>query len=260
MAKLSLIVRELVSSGSLQGKAEGLVESILQKLRSWKRDVPAQLQWPAKDSSLDPLAATLNVGFHQVQILACLGQAKRHQLVSAISVDTERVLIALREEVAYNAQQICIVAAQITTNSQELMLPHEFFQAIFTAGVAAFTQLQSNSISSKQIGRMALSNCSLVLNSVREAYDPVPWMINVLKRLSEMADSGTEDSDAVQGSTMYSSSAAARQESGGMSPGQNGGSFDDWLHCFPTDGDPFCLQTNLDFSAPGSALDDLLRM
>lgn len=72
MAKLSLIVRELVSSGSLQGKAEGLVESILQKLRSWKRDVPAQLQWPAKDSSLDPLAATLNVGFHQVQILACL--------------------------------------------------------------------------------------------------------------------------------------------------------------------------------------------
>ncbi|KAI7718733.1 hypothetical protein KC353_g3547 [Hortaea werneckii] len=185
MAKISLILRDLVSAGFLQNKPELPLEAIHERLKTWERELPSTLRWPTKDKALDPLAATLLVAFHHVQILACLGQARCQKLFSTSSGGN--AVDGLVNKMSSNAEQVSALATVMTTRSHEPVVPHEFFQAVFTAGVVGFTQMRSGVPTTNALGRAALYNCSLVLSSVRETYDPAPWMINLLDRLSGMA-------------------------------------------------------------------------
>lgn len=170
-AKLSLILHQIVMTRFIPGQKKYTTAFLQESLEGWRADVPHEIDWSHDPLGNNLLASCLSILFDHHLILANLGgplsQPSAHDQHSDLA-----------------AQRISTLGSSIVVKSQALHVPHETFQGIFLAGVVSYTQMRSANSTIAQLGYSNLNNSKMVLHSVLEAWDPVPWITTLFERLS----------------------------------------------------------------------------
>lgn len=177
VAKLSMIVRDIVMSRWYPRRPPCTSESLQAKLTQWREELPPTLAWQEDmpDHS-NPFSMTLSVQYNHHLILIYLGLIPPVGLQTSDDHDDDVMTAA--------AQHISTVACTVVTKSNILAIPHELFHGIFLAQVVFYTKLKSANRLMAQFGRSALTNCQMVLHESRECWDPSPWIMQLFDSLS----------------------------------------------------------------------------
>ncbi|KAL3462128.1 fungal-specific transcription factor domain-containing protein [Aspergillus heterothallicus] len=178
IARLSVILRDIVMNRFYPGRPRFGVERLHARLSRWREELPACLQWQddAPDH-LNPFSMTLSAQYDHHVILVYLGQSIGGSL--STSDDAEHADITDSA-----AQHISAIACAAVTRSSVLVMPHEFFHSIFLAQAVFYTKLKSHNKLIVQLGRSALTNCQMVLHESVECWDPSPWIMQLFDSLS----------------------------------------------------------------------------
>ncbi|KAE8143805.1 hypothetical protein BDV38DRAFT_276875 [Aspergillus pseudotamarii] len=178
IAKLSLILRDIVMSRFYPGKPAIPSEELHDKLSHWKQAVPSALDWTGETADYqNPFSVSLLVQYNHHLILIYIGHLPDDNICSP----KERE----REEIASTAaQNISAAACTIVTKSSFLSVPHEVFHGVFMAQAVFYTKLKSPNPLVAQLGRSALNNCQMVLHAICECWDPAPWIMQLFEGLS----------------------------------------------------------------------------
>lgn len=176
VAKLSLVLHQIVRTRWLPGRMNDPLPLLREALAQWRNEVPTSLDWELPQAANNMLASCLSILFDHHNILSHLGLSDNSS--SSLALDEAE------QESQLAAQRISSLASSIVVKSQPLLVPHEVFQGIFVAGVAAYTQMRSPQPVIAQLGRSILSNGQMVLHNVCDAWDPAPWVMNLFERLS----------------------------------------------------------------------------
>ncbi|KAF9887913.1 hypothetical protein FE257_009435 [Aspergillus nanangensis] len=180
IAKLSLILRDIVMSRFYPGRPLVHPVELHGRLSSWRGQLPASLSW--SDEMADhsnSFSMTLSVQYNHHLILLYLGHMSKDSPSSS------------RQEYDHNmeitrsaAQHIAKVACTAVTKSSVLLVPHELFHGIFMAQAVFYTKLKSTNSLLAELGRSALTNCQMVLHESCECWDPSPWIMQLFDSLS----------------------------------------------------------------------------
>ncbi|KAK5174817.1 uncharacterized protein LTR77_001900 [Saxophila tyrrhenica] len=171
VAKLSLILRQIVYTRWLPGRMKNSSDVLQTSILNWRRELPPALDWGLAASPDNMFTPTLSMLHDHHLILAHLGSQQNDATGSAMVMEQA-------------AQRISTVASSIVVRSQFLNYPHETFQALFLAGVASYTQLRSPQPTVAQLGRSTLSNCMMALRSVYDNWDAASWVMDLFEKLS----------------------------------------------------------------------------
>ena len=175
VATLSLVLHQIVRTRWLPGRMKDPLPLLRNSLTQWRREIPTSLDWDQPQSANNMLASCLSILFDHHNILSHLG----------VSDDTTLQIPDGAEQVSQlAAQRISTLASSLVVKNQPLLVPHEVFQGIFVAGVAAYAQMRSPQPIIAQLGRSILTNGQMVLHNVCDAWDPSPWVMNLFERLS----------------------------------------------------------------------------
>jgi hypothetical protein len=191
-AKLSLVLHQIVYTRFAPGSKSASVSGLHESLQQWKEEVAPGIDWDKDPFNNNLLATCLSILYNHHIILISLG-----------STDPQAVLGTDPSESA--GQRISTAASSIVIKSQSLMIPHETFQGIFLAGVVSYTQMLKPNSTIAQLGYSNLNNAQMVLHSVLEAWDPVPWITTLFDRLSsnlqKKQQNGIESRDGILNGT-----------------------------------------------------------
>ncbi|OJJ08790.1 hypothetical protein ASPVEDRAFT_417849 [Aspergillus versicolor CBS 583.65] len=191
ISKLCLIVRDIVMSRFAPGRPRVPPAELHQRLNVWRDCLPAILSWTddfdANFSNMGPFTMTLMAQYYDHILLLYLGQSPLKD--RGARLDEEHPDIEDITDTA--AQKISSVACTMVTRSLTLLMPHEFFHAIFPAQATFYTKLRSPQKLVTQLGRSALNNCQMVLHSSYDCWDPSPWIMQLFNGLSSRLAEGT---------------------------------------------------------------------
>lgn len=177
-AKLSLILHQITLTRFIPGQKKYTTAFLQESLERWRNQVPPEIDWEKDPLGNNLLASCLSILFDHHLILANLGCSSSHASTSfATSTGFE-------QHADLAAQRISTLGPAIVVKSQALHVPHETFQGIFLAGVVSYTQMRRQDPMIAQLGYSNLNNSKMVLHSVLEAWDPVPWITTLFDRLS----------------------------------------------------------------------------
>ncbi|KAL5333789.1 fungal-specific transcription factor domain-containing protein [Aspergillus crustosus] len=187
IARLSLLVRDIVSSRFAPGRPRVHPDELHRRLLQWRESLPPVLSWsddPVADlGNLDPFAMTLLAQYNHHILLLYLGQ-------NLNSAPAESDPYTSSEITDTAAQQISAVACTMVTRMLTLTMPHEFFHGIFLTQAVFYTKLRSPNKLLAQLGRSALTNCQMVLHESRDCWDPSPWIMQLFNGLCSRVSEG----------------------------------------------------------------------
>ncbi|CAG7935925.1 unnamed protein product [Penicillium olsonii] len=178
VAKLSLILRDIVMSRFYPGRPPIPSEQLHEKLTYWKQGLPQTLHWGEDEADhQNPFSISLFVQYNHHLILIYIGHPPDENICPRMERE--------REEITNSAAQtISAAACSIVTKSSFLSVPHEMFHGIFLAQAVFYTKLKSSNQLMAQLGRSALNNCQMVLHTVSDCWDPGPWIMQLFEGLS----------------------------------------------------------------------------
>jgi hypothetical protein len=179
MAKLSLILRDIVATRFDPGRKAATVANLNDALQTWRQQVPAEISWTENSTNMNIFASCLCIQYNHHLILAHLESFS----ADAMSTIGDSPSISVRHISESAANRIATLSCSIVTRSQVLFMSHEAFQGLFLAMVVFYTQMKSSQTMLAQLGRTALNNCQLVLHGAREAWDPSPWIMKLFDNL-----------------------------------------------------------------------------
>ncbi|KAL4966545.1 Zn(II)2Cys6 transcription factor [Aspergillus stella-maris] len=184
IAKLCLIVHDIVNSCFAPGGTRIVPESCHQRLRYWRECLPANLRWNEHSvtdiGNAEPFTMALMAQYYDKILLLYLGQGHDRRKGSHLREDFSDI-----EEITdAAAQQISDVACIMVTRSLTLLVPHEFFHRIFLAQATFYMKLRSPQRLVAQLGRSALNNCQMVLHESLDCWDPSLWIMQLFDGLS----------------------------------------------------------------------------
>lgn len=177
IAKLSLILRDIVMSRFYPGRPPVPADELHARLTRWREELPSTLEW--QDEMVDhsnPFSMTLSVQYHHHLILIYLGRAPDDNLHNHENNDYTITSSA--------AQHISTMACTAVTKSSILVMPHELFHGIFLAQAVFYTNMKSPNQLLASLGRSALTNCQMALHASCECWDPSPWIMQLFDNLS----------------------------------------------------------------------------
>ncbi|KAL3483866.1 fungal-specific transcription factor domain-containing protein [Aspergillus germanicus] len=178
-AKMSLIMREIITSRFHPGNEP--VESTVfhARLDQWKSELSPTLTWDDEvpDAS-NPFSLSLSVQYNHHLILNSLGPLRGSNTLYHLDEQA-------REEIVDSAaENISTVLTTLVTKSSLLTVPHELFHGMFLAQAAFYTRTKSPNKLVARLGRSALNNCQMVLRVVSEFWDPSPFIMQLFENLS----------------------------------------------------------------------------
>ncbi|KAL4939429.1 hypothetical protein BDV06DRAFT_231057 [Aspergillus oleicola] len=192
IARLSLIVRDIVNSRFAPGGQRVPPELSHQRLRYWRESILAVLQWSENSTTdsrgTEPFTMTLMAQYYDKVLLLYLGQGLDRKQASHHREDRADI----EETTDAVAQQISDVACAMVTRSLTLLVPHEFFHGIFLAQATFYMKLRSPQRLVAQLGRSALNNCQMVLHESLDFWGPSPWIMQLFDGLSSRLAEGPQ--------------------------------------------------------------------
>ena len=181
MARLSLILREIVITRFSPGKSAQSMVPLNDLLLNWRKELPLELSWSDTTTDLSVFSTCLAIVYNHHLILTHLERPSTNGPVAAMSAGGYPPLYQHVLESA--AQRISELASRMVTRSYALLMPHEAFQGLFIAEVIFYTQMKSTQPIVAQLGRMSLGSCQMVLHDAKEAWDPAPWVMKLFDNL-----------------------------------------------------------------------------
>lgn len=243
-AKLSLILHQIVMTRFIPGRKKYSTSFLQDSLERWRQEVPPEIDWARDPQSNNLLASCLSILFDHHLILANLGCSQSHASTRFASYS------GFDQQSDMAAQRISTLGASIVVKSHALHVPHETFQGVFLAGVVSYTQMGRQDPIIAQLGYSNLNNSKMVLHSVLEAWDPVPWVTTLFERLS--ANLQKKQASGVDTAANQNNGTAANNlgDSDDMFSGQNM----DYGICSPWQSNPM-LNALFDFSEDFAGFD-----
>jgi Fungal specific transcription factor domain len=191
VAKLSIILRQIVLSRSDPTCDADTIEMLRNMLNRWQTELPPIVNWQNPANMADVYATSLKIVFHHHLIVLHLGDP--HSISNTINrgmeQDTQSAKIA---ELA--AQTISSSALALMMNSMVSRMPHEVFSGFFIASIVFYRQMKQPNIVLRQLGQAALDNCQMVMYEARERWDAAQWALRIFQFL--LSKSGNDESQA----------------------------------------------------------------
>ncbi|KAF2247885.1 hypothetical protein BU26DRAFT_519683 [Trematosphaeria pertusa] len=185
IAKLSLILRQIMLSKS-NGKYDAQVIANLHRLlEQWQADLPAAVDWRTPGNATNLCAMSLKIIFHHHLIVIHLGEPPCGSPDTNSQVDMDSLSIKLAESAA---QTIASSAIALMTGSMVGNLPHEVFPGFFIAGIVFYRQMKNQNAMLAQLGQAALDNCQMVMNEARDNWDAAQWALRIFDFLLSKTD------------------------------------------------------------------------
>lgn len=176
IAKLSLILRQIVKSRYGHNDDSTKAEDLHARLREWQSKLPEVVDWSKQSNTTSLFAIGLKIVFHHYLILVYLDKAGRSIVGSPQSysiADTSSKVAKLA------ASAISSTALTLLTNSMISRMPHEIFPGYSIAGIVFYRHIQQREPMMAQFGRAALDNCQMVMNEARDHWDAASWMMRI---------------------------------------------------------------------------------
>jgi hypothetical protein len=198
VAKLSIILRQIVVSRSDPTCDSDTIEMLRNMLNHWQTELPAMVDWRRPSTNMaDVYATSLKIVFHHHLIVLHLGDP--HSISSTINHemehDTQSAKIA---ELA--AQTISSSALALMMNSMVAKMPHEVFSGFFMASIVFYRQMKQPNNILRQLGQAALDNCQMVMYETRERWDAAQWALRIFQfLLSRSGADGSQEQGTWEG-------------------------------------------------------------
>ncbi|KIW19141.1 hypothetical protein PV08_03433 [Exophiala spinifera] len=183
MSKLSLLLREIISTRFDPNRAQARMANLHETLQEWHNALPPTLRCSENDKSSNPFATCLAILYDHHLILSHLGRPT----TGATSTTSENGSLGggapSRPITEVAAQRISSLACTFTRKNESLVMPHEVFQGLFLAQAVFYTQMKSPLPLVSQLGFQALNSCQMVWHDIYEAWDPAPWISKLFDNL-----------------------------------------------------------------------------
>lgn len=177
-AKLSQIMREIITSRFYPGRQPVMSEDLYAKLTRWKADLVSTLTWNAEvpDPS-NPFSMSLSVQYNNHLILIYLGHMRGEDTCRRDEREIEEIVDSA-------AHHIPTVVCTLVTKSALLTVPHELYHGIFLAQAAFYERMRSPNKLVARLGRSALTSCQMVLQTISEFWDCGTFILQLFENLS----------------------------------------------------------------------------
>ncbi|EAW24604.1 Zn(II)2Cys6 transcription factor [Aspergillus fischeri NRRL 181] len=180
MARLSPILRDITHCRS--GDRKLYPQVVHAQIEAWRADLEVSLQqWPGGSPSLT-WSTALEVIYNYYLLLLYIDKpdVSRQQMFYR-QPGSER---PSQELVESTARAIASKAITLMTKARLSYLPHEVFPGFFVAGIIHYRQTQQNDPMVAQMARASLDNCRVILNEVKEFWEPGEWAIEIFDFLN----------------------------------------------------------------------------
>ena len=212
LSKLSLILRQIVNVRFNVGFTT-TPQSLHESLNSWRRELPPGISWPEYGPPTSIFSESLKLLFHHHLILIYLARGDTDPAGLSQCTNSD----APTSEIAKSAAQtISAASLNLMTKSMVHSMPQEIFPAFFVAGIVFFRLIRRSQSLVAQLGQSALDNCQIVLNEVRDCWEPAFWGMRIFDFLLAGVNKRVKSNDetADQEEVNVSSPALAAAESG----------------------------------------------
>lgn len=130
--------------------------------------------WSDKSSEdLSIFASTLAIMYNHHLIVTYVNNGAAEQ-TGPINPSSPLMPGAAHEATNMVAQQISLVACGVVTTSEILQAHNELLHGVFVVAVVFYTQIKSSNRTTAQLGLSGLSSCKMVLQAIRNTWDPSP--------------------------------------------------------------------------------------
>ncbi|KAF2687386.1 hypothetical protein K458DRAFT_415639 [Lentithecium fluviatile CBS 122367] len=185
IAKLSLILRQIVLSRSKGANDSQKTANLHRLLNQWQSDLPTVVDWQKPSNFTNLCAISLKIIFHHHLIVIHLGEPHLGPPAINHRVDPDNPSLKIAESAA---QTIASSALTLMTSSMVSSLPHEVFPGFLIAGIVFYRQMKNHDGIVAQLGQAALDNCQMVMNEARESWDAAQWALRIFDFLLSRSD------------------------------------------------------------------------
>ncbi|KIW42284.1 uncharacterized protein PV06_05847 [Exophiala oligosperma] len=181
LAKLSLILRRIVNTRFNVGLDSTTPQALRDLLGQWRHELPAVMTWSDHGSSSSIFSECLKILYHHHLILIYLSRGDGG--TGPASAGLANMEVPMSEIAESAAQTIASTSLSLMTRSMVHSLPQEVFPAFFVAGIVFFRLIRRSPSLIAQLGQAALDNCQIVLNEVRDCWEPAFWGMRIFEFL-----------------------------------------------------------------------------
>lgn len=189
IAKLSLILRNVVYYRFGPVCSLTTVDNLHSQLENWQSELPPAINWSQHSGPLPTFAVILKILFHYHIILLHMAGSGEGVSSTSQTAFNEIQSVPAAESAA---STIASTAVTLMTKSVICALPHELFPAFFLAGIILYRKARQLDPFAAELGRASLDNCQIVLNEARESWDSGNWAMRIFEFLLS-GSSGTHD-------------------------------------------------------------------
>ncbi|OAG43366.1 hypothetical protein AYO21_02303 [Fonsecaea monophora] len=183
MSKLSLLLREIISTRFDPNRAQARMANLHDTLQDWHNALPPTLRCSENDKASNPFATCLAILYDHHLILSHLGRSATGATSTTSGNGSLGGGPPSRPITEVAAQRISSLACTFTRKNESLVMPHEVFQGLFLAQAVFYTQMKSPQPLVSQLGFQALNSCQMVWHDIYEAWDPAPWISKLFDNL-----------------------------------------------------------------------------
>lgn len=181
MARLSLILRQIVSTRFNPKPTGSAVTHLNDALQRWRNNLPVELRWNGTLNTTSIFAWCLSLVHDHHIILANLGQSSPRTSAHLVNPDTTDQDTPSSTVTA--AQRVLSLFCRIVQGGMHVFMPHEAFPSLFLAEVVFWARTRSTQALVSQLAYASLTNCQMVWLSVSEAWDSSPWVKKLFDNL-----------------------------------------------------------------------------
>ncbi|OJI96495.1 hypothetical protein ASPVEDRAFT_872235 [Aspergillus versicolor CBS 583.65] len=173
MARLAPIMRNITHCRSA---AQLYPQTVHAELETWRADLDLSFQrWPGGSPSV-LWSTALEIIYNYYLLLLYIDKPNLSRPQTLHQPAQELVESAARD--------IASKAITLVTKARLSYLPHEAFPGFFVAGIVHYRQTQNSSPVVTQMARASLDNCRVILNEVKEFWEPGEWAMEIFDFLN----------------------------------------------------------------------------
>lgn len=209
VAKLSLILRDIMHFRFGPVGDLSSVDRIQEQLAIWKAQVPTAVQWLRGQSTMSVRAVQLEIMFNYHIMLLYIDQPGQSGLTPLSPTLPSRGYLHSAAIAESSALAVSSSAIKLVTHTATCAIPHEVFPGFFVAGITLFRQAQqTRDINLAKMIRASFDNCQMLLNEAQSFWDPGAWAMKIFSFLLSAADT----TDAADSQVPYDSSHDLRSD------------------------------------------------